>query len=176
MLKIMKWHKIEVEFLSLELKIKVFIFLKRLCRVISIKECIGDLPILQSGEDSSVANHKAMSHTPSMLEKMSFVKDGKGRECIPEHLRPRSGDVRKYIRYKSKEPSIAITGDMRKVFHYEQNRALSARELARLQSFPDDFIFYGTSIDIQQQIGNAVPPKLAKAIAKQARIYLEKLS
>ncbi|TQR31296.1 DNA (cytosine-5-)-methyltransferase [Campylobacter sp. MIT 99-7217] len=140
---------------------------------ISIKECIGDLPPLKSGENSKIPNHKAMLHSKQMLEKMSFVKDGLGRECIPEELRPKSGDVRKYIRYKSNEPSITITGDMRKVFHYSQNRALSARELARLQSFPDSFIFYGNSIDIQQQIGNAVPVKLAHLIAKEVKKYLE---
>lgn len=62
---------------------------------------------------------------------------------------------------------------MRKVFHYSQNRALTARELARIQSFPDDFIFYGNSIDIQQQIGNAVPPLLAQKIANQVKIFLD---
>lgn len=92
---------------------------------------------------------------------------------IPEKLRPRSGDVRKYIRYNSRKPSITVTGDMRKVFHYSQNRALSPRELARIQTFPDTFIFKGNSISIQQQIGNAVPPKLAEAIAKEVKKSLK---
>ena len=153
-----------------------FVFPKKQSQKINIKECIGDLPMLNNGETSQVPNHNAMVHSAQMLEKMSFVKDGCGRECIPNEIRPQSGDIRKYIRYNSKEPSITITGDMRKVFHYNQNRALTARELARIQSFPDDFIFYGNSIDIQQQIGNAVPPKLAKLIAIQAREYLEKIS
>ena len=156
-------------------KQKGFVFPTKESKKISIKECIGDLQTLKSGENSTMPNHNAMTHSTQMLEKMSFVKDGCGRECIPMALRPKSGDIRKYIRYNSKEPSITITGDMRKVFHYEQNRALTARELARIQSFPDDFIFYGNSIDIQQQIGNAVPPKLAKFIAVQARQYLDSL-
>ena len=62
---------------------------------------------------------------------------------------------------------------MRKIFHYNQNRALSPRELARLQTFPDNFIFEGNSISIQQQIGNAVPPKLAKAIAEEVKKTLK---
>ena len=56
---------------------------------------------------------------------------------------------------------------------FRSNRALTARELARIQSFPDDFIFEGTSIQIQQQIGNAVPPKLAYQIALQVEEALD---
>ena len=132
----------------------------------SVLEAIGSLPKLKSGESSSVRNHEAMNHTKSMLKKMSFIGDGKGREEIPIKLRPTSGDVRKYIRYDSSKPSICITGDMRKVFHYSQNRALTVRELARLQTFPDNFEFLGPKISQQQQVGNAVPPALSEKIAK----------
>jgi len=106
-----------------------------------------------------------MTHSNQMLEKMSYVSDGGSREEIPVKLRPKSGDVRKYIRYKSDKPSVCVTGDMRKIFHYEQNRALTVRELAKLQSYPDDFVFMGTKISQQQQVGNSVPPKMAEAIA-----------
>ncbi len=132
---------------------------------ISVKEAIDDLPILNSGEESNILNHKAMKHTDQMLQKMSFIKDGGSREDIPLNLRPKSGDVRKYIRYDSKKPSVTVTGDMRKIFHYSQNRALSVRELARLQTFPDSFEFKSNSIAQQQQVGNAVPPLMAYAIA-----------
>ena len=139
----------------------------------TIKEVIGDLPPLASGEKSNIPNHIAMSHSEQMLEKMSYIKDGGDRYDIPEELRPKSGDVRKYIRYDSTRPSVCVTGDMRKIFHYEQNRALTCRELARIQSFPDSFVFEGKSIQIQQQIGNAVPPKLAKFLAEQAKETLD---
>ena len=140
----------------------------------TIKTVIDDLPKLESGECSDIPNHVAMKHTSQMLKKMSYVKDGGDRFDIPEELRPKSGDARKYIRYNSQKPSVCVTGDMRKIFHYEQNRALTARELARIQSFPDDFVFEGTSIQIQQQIGNAVPPILAKKIAEQVEEALDK--
>ena len=141
--------------------------------VITVEEALRGLPKLKSGETSSIPNHNAMKHSEKMLEKMSYVKDGGNRQDIPEEIRPKSGDIRKYIRYNSKEPSICITGDMRKVFHYEQNRALTGRELARIQTFPDEFIFKGNAGKVQQQIGNAVPPKLAFKIANSIREALD---
>ena len=106
-----------------------------------------------------------MNHSKQMLGKMKYVSNGGNRNEIPADIRPKSGDIRKYIKYNSNKPSITITGDMRKVFHHSQNRALTVRELARLQSYPDNFIFEGTSISQQQQVGNSVPPLMAEAIA-----------
>lgn len=134
---------------------------------ITISEAIGDLPPLCSGEKSNIPLHCSMNHSAQMLEKMKYVKDGGDRKDIPFELRPKSGDIRKYIRYNSQKPSFCVTGDMRKIFHYSQNRALTCRELARLQTFPDSYIFEGSSIQIQQQIGNAVPCKLAYEVAKE---------
>ncbi len=135
-------------------------------KYITVKEALRDLPPLSAGEESIIPNHIAMAHSNQMLEKMSYISDGGNRQEIPVNLRPKSGDVRKYIRYKSNEPSVCVTGDMRKIFHYDQNRALTVRELAKLQSYPDDFIFKGSKISQQQQVGNSVPPKMAEAIAE----------
>lgn len=132
---------------------------------LSVKEALSSYPKLESGEESSIPNHIAMSHSEQMLNKMSYVGDGGNRDEIPIEIRPKSGDVRKYIKYSSNKPSVCVTGDMRKIFHYEQNRALTVRELARLQSFPDNFVFKGNRISQQQQVGNSVPPKMAEAIA-----------
>lgn len=132
----------------------------------TIKDAIDKYPPLESGQTSDIPNHEAMEHSTQMLEKMSYVKDGGGRKDIPEQIRPGKGDIRKYIRYDSSKPSICITGDMRKVFHYGQNRALTVRELAAIQSYPDNFIFLGNKIKQQQMVGNSVPPLLAKAIAE----------
>ena len=150
-----------------------FEFPKKTNKYITIKEALKGLPELKSGETSNIPNHNAMHHSKQMLEKMSYVKDGGDRNDIPEELRPKSGDIRKYIRYNSKEPSICITGDMRKVFHFNQNRALTGRELARIQTFPDNFIFKGNTGKVQQQIGNAVPPKLAFQIANSVKEVLD---
>ena len=139
---------------------------KEIDSYVSVKEALSSYPKLESGEESSIPNHIAMSHSEQMLNKMSYVSDGGDRNEIPVKIRPTSGDVRKYIKYASDRPSVCVTGDMRKIFHYEQNRALTVRELAKLQSFPDDFIFKGNRISQQQQVGNSVPPKMAEAIAK----------
>ena len=133
---------------------------------ISVKEALSKYPKLESGEESTIPNHIAMSHSEQMLYKMSYVSDGGDRNEIPVKVRPTSGDVRKYIKYASDKPSVCVTGDMRKIFHYEQNRALTVRELAKLQSFPDDFVFKGNRISQQQQVGNSVPPQMAEAIAE----------
>lgn len=139
---------------------------KTVQKYVTVKEALDSFPTLESGEESIIPNHIAMNHSDQMLEKMKYVKDGGSRAEIPQYIRPKSGDIRKYIRYKSDEPSVCVTGDMRKIFHYEQNRALTVRELAKLQSYPDDFIFKGSKISQQQQVGNSVPPKMAEAIAE----------
>lgn len=140
---------------------------------VTIKDAINDLPPLKSGEKSIIPNHVAMKHSEQMLKKMSYVKDGGTKEDIPITLRPLKGDARKYIRYNSAKPSICITGDMRKVFHYTQNRALTVRELARIQTYPDSFIFEGSAISQQQQVGNSVPPLFAEALAESVKEILE---
>lgn len=140
----------------------------------TIKDAIDHFPVLSSGESCDrIINHESMNHGREMLEKMKFVKDGGGREDIPKEFGEIKGDIRKYIRYDSKKPSICVTGDMRKVFHYSQNRALTVRELATLQDFPEDFKFLGTKSSQQQQVGNAVPVKLALSVAKCIKQMLD---
>ncbi len=139
----------------------------------TVKQAIYDLPTLNSGDSSSIPNHIAMNHSVQMLKKMSYISDGGDRTEIPKSIRPQSGDVRKYIRYQGDKPSITVTGDMRKVFHFNQNRALTVRELARLQTFPDSFVFQSSKISQQQQVGNAVPPLMAEIIANTLKISLK---
>lgn len=154
-----------VIFIGNRISDKIIFPTKTIDKRLSIKEAIDNLPKLNSGEKSNIPNHVSMKHSEQMLKKMSYVSDGGDRTEIPLSLRPKTGDVRKYIRYKSSEPSVCVTGDMRKIFHYSQNRALTVRELATLQTFPINFVFKGSTISQQQQVGNSVPPVLAKEIA-----------
>jgi len=75
-------------------------------------------------------------------------------------------------RYNSKKQSLTIDTGHRTHFHYKYNRIPSVRENARLQSFHDDFIFYGSKQQQYKQVGNAVPPLLGKAVATKLKEYL----
>lgn len=92
-----------------------------------------------------------------------------------------SGYANTYSRLVETEPSTTITNNLTipsalRCIHYRDNRALSPREGARLQSFPDWFNFSGNMTKVSMQIGNAVPPLLAMAMAEQIKLFMEKLN
>ena len=99
---------------------------------------------------------------------------------IPKEYRLTSGYDNTYGRLIENQPSTTITNNMStpsglRCIHYEENRALTPREGARIQSFPDWFEFVGTKKDITTQIGNAVPPLLAMKIATQIEKVLSEV-
>ena len=87
------------------------------------------------------------------------------------------GDSRKFneawTRYHSEKPSKTIDTGHRNHFHYKWNRVPSVRENARLQSFPDEFVFLGNKTQQYRQVGNAVPPLLGKVLGTQLINYLK---
>lgn len=109
------------------------------------------------------------------------VKQGQGKNdfnalvdegVIDVKYRLTSGYANTYGRLVANQPSTTITNNLctpsgLRCIHYEQNRALTPREGARIQSFPDWFEFYGTRTEVTKQIGNAVPPLLAMGIARK---------
>lgn len=135
------------------------------------------------GTQESVTGHKAARHDDNMVEMISHISDGGDRSEIPDELQPSSGYHNSYSRLKSDEPAVAITSNMSKpssarCIHPFQDRGLTPREGARLQTFPDYYEFEGGLVSIRQQIGNAVPPYLGEAIGyylKQA-VYDRELS
>ena len=103
-----------------------------------------------------------------------LVDDGK----LDEKYRLTSGYNNTYGRLYANKPCTTITNNMStpsglRCIHYEQNRPLTPREGARIQSFPDWFVFCGNRSEIRTQIGNAVPPLLAMKLAKQIERLLE---
>lgn len=126
---------------------------------------------------SQPSDHTAVGHRPRFIEMMSYIPEGRSaidpeiNAQIPEDIRPGSGYPNSYMRIKRDNPAPTITRNFTtpssaNCIHPTQNRALSLREGARCQSFPDTFTFLGTTEEKRLQIGNAVPPLLAKALGE----------
>lgn len=118
-------------------------------------------------------NHQLTEHKEKTVEIISLVPDGGNYKDLPEHLK----DTRKvniaWTRLNSQKPSFTIDTGHRHHFHYKFNRVPTVRESARIQSFPDDFIFLGSKTSQYRQVGNAVPPLLAKHLAEKLKEYLD---
>jgi DNA (cytosine-5)-methyltransferase 1 len=129
---------------------------------ISVKEAIDDLKDLP--EDFENLQQIYTKHTPKFIQKIENTEIG-------------SSVLKKYsesfYRCYPDRPSNTVKENHGGVFvHYEKNRVMTPRELARLQSFPDDFVFKGTKSSMLIQLGNAVPCGLSNAIAKQVKKLL----
>lgn len=121
------------------------------------------------GDSERLSSHRAASHSEEMVEMISHIPDGGDRTAIPDELQPSSGYHNSYSRLQSDAPAVAITSNMSKpssarCIHPFQDRGLTPREGARLQTFPDSYRFEGGLVTRRRQIGNAVPPYLAEAL------------
>ncbi len=165
---------------------------------LTLMEAIGDLPRIGTGESSSVyatapqneyqkrmrggqkelLDHNASNYGEKMQEILRVIPAGGSIKDLPPRLRPKSGYCNTYARLMPDEPSPTITRNFgtpssSRCVHPYQPRALSTREGARLQGFPDDYRFVGGKQSKNLQIGNAVPPILGEAIARVVRKALD---
>lgn len=166
---------------------------------VTLKEAIGDLPILKSGQSKDyyesaanneflefvradksivVTEHTAPKNGPHLIRIMEALKDGQSKDSLPEDIRPKSGYGNTYAKLWWERPSTTITRNFAcpsssRCIHPRDSRAMSIREGARLQSFPDDYKFYGSDGMKRLEIGNAVPPLLSVAIAKQMLLAIK---
>src|SRR3989338_780438 len=118
-------------------------------------------------------NHEIIVHTEKTRGIIAMVPDGGNYKNLPKKL----WDTRKvniaWTRLNSKKPSYTIDTGHNHIFHYKYNRVPTTRETARIQSFPDKFIFWGKNkASHLKQVGNAAPPKLAAAIGKKLLKYI----
>ena len=154
----------------------------------TLLDVIGDLPQIDAGgggdiiidntfKSKKIYNHKAMKHSPSLIERLSHVPVGGGLQDVPRNLlndhlinmlngKYGSGGHAKniYGRLDWNKPAGTIVAGIDKVtcgrfVHPTSHRLLTPRECARIQSFSDDFIFSGSLVAQYYMIGNAVPPK-----------------
>ncbi len=120
-----------------------------------------------------VRNHVAASHSDHVKEIIALVPDGGNYKDLPEEFAHTRNFHVAWTRFASDKPAPTIDTGHRHHFHYKYNRVPTVRECARLQSFPDDFIFLGNKTQQFRQVGNAVPPIMAQEIAKQVIETLE---
>lgn len=120
----------------------------------------------------SIHNHQVTNHTEQTKKIIALVPDGGNYKNLPKSLQGTRKVNIAWTRLNSKKPSFTIDTGHNHHFHYKFNRVPTTRESARLQSFPDTFIFSGKKNDQLKQVGNAVPPLLGEEIAYQLLKYL----
>lgn len=159
----------------------------------TIWDAISDLAFLNSGEGKEeqnypypattdyekemrfgstvLKNHVATKHSKLALERLAMIPENAGKEVLPEDQLTKSIYSGTWTRMRKNEESVTITTrfdtpSSGKFTHPFLNRAITVREAARIQSFPDTFIFLGKKGSQMKQVGNAVPPRLSAAIAR----------
>lgn len=173
---------------------------KTVDKIVTVRDAISDLSYLESGQgeyeqdyllpissdyqklmregSTKLYNHKASNHKQVAIEKLKMIPPEKGKEFLPEELIGNQKFKTTWGRLKWDEVSPTIDTRFDASSNGTNNhpylhRAITPREAARIQSFDDKFIFYGSKVHIRKQIGNAVPPLLAKAIADKIDKTLE---
>ena len=172
---------------------KEFIFPQQTVeQLVTSYEALSDLPenSLEDGSDypiptncdyqklmrcnsSKIYNHQITEHSDKTKEIIALVPDGGNYKNLPPELQQTRKVHIAWTRLNSQKPSFTIDTGHRHHFHYKWNRIPTVRESARIQSFPDDFIFLGTKTSQYKQVGNAVPPLMAEAIAKKLKETLD---
>ena len=170
-----------------------FIFPKQIGEhLITAFEALSDLPenSLENGNDyplqvncdyqklmrrnaTKIFNHQITEHSEKTKKIIALVPDGGNYKNLPPELQQTRKVHIAWTRLNSQKPSFTIDTGHRHHFHYKWNRIPTVRESARIQSFPDDFIFLGSKTSQYKQVGNAVPPLMAEAIAKKIKETLD---
>lgn len=157
---------------------KTFAVPKPSGRIKTCQEALMDIP-------ASAANQEPTRQTEAVVERLSLIPEGwniwQAEEAglLPDRLKLNVKGARLsqiYRRLDSSKPAYTITGSGgggTHVYHWRENRALTNRERARLQTFPDDFVFCGSKESVRKQIGMAVPCDGAQIILEALLMTLE---
>lgn len=178
-----------------QMKKNIVAFPKPTGKHVTVNEAISDMTPLESGEGvditpyltppaneyqrkmrkgmrDGVKNHQATAHSAIAIKRMKMIPKGMGKEVLPPEHRTKSIYSGTWCRLIEDDIAATITTrfdtpSSGRFTHPTQNRCITVREAARIQSFPDSFVFYGTKTSQMKQVGNAVPPIFANAIAKE---------
>lgn len=123
---------------------------------------------------NNLLNHVTTIHTEKTRNIIALVPDGGNYKSLPLELQQTRKVNIAWTRMDSSKPCFTIDTGHNHHFHYRANRVPTVRESARIQSFPDDFEFLGIKTSQLKQVGNAVPPLLAKALAESIAEIIEK--
>ena len=156
---------------------------------LTTKDAIGDLPLVEDYFDNlpipysskakndyqvrmrkgskQLFNHWSVAHTEQTKSIIALVPDGGNYKDLPKRLQNTRRVNIAWTRMASYLPSFTIDAGHNHHFHYKANRVPTVRECARIQSFPDTFVFLGNKTSQYRQVGNAVPPLLAEVLAKR---------
>ncbi len=129
----------------------------------------NEFQTLMRQNSDRVRNHIAASHSERVRHIISLVPAGGNYHSLPPELQKCRNFHVAWTRFPDDAPAPTIDTGHRHHFHYKECRVPTVRECARLQSFPDDFIFYGNKTQQFRQVGNAVPPLMAKALGNAIR-------
>ena len=167
---------------------------------LKLSDAISDLPFIKSSEESfeyasepkndfqklmrknapkRLMDHNAPNNNGKLIKIMENLPDGGTPEDLPVELRPRSGFANTYCKLWWNRPSTTITRNLStpsssRCIHPRAPRPLTTREGARIQCFPDDYIFYGSRSDKNLQIGNAVPTVLSLALKESIKKHFHR--
>ena len=140
----------------------------------------SEKPLLkQLRNNDRIENHFITATKETAQERFEALKEGGNFHTLPDYLKSTYSDGKRtqstiYLKLKYDEPSGTVVNVRKSMWvHPALSRALSVREAARLQTFPDSYVFKGTKDSQYQQVGNAVPPILANAIANQITLYMD---
>lgn len=166
---------------------------------VTIEDALSDMPTMESGEEKNeyattpknefqkfvhdsdkLRDNLSPRNGEHLIKLMKALPDGGSKDDLPVEIRPKSGFGNTYAKMWWKKPAPTITRNFAcpsssRCIHPRDSRALSTREGARLQSFPDSYKFYGSTSMKNLEIGNAVPPLLSVALANAvAKFFSEK--
>ena len=122
---------------------------------------------IMRGDCNTLYNHVATNHKDFVKETIALVPEGGNYKDLPAGVGESRTFHMAWTRLDGNAPARTVDTGHRNLFHYELNRVPTVRENARIQSFPDSFVFKGSRTKQDRQVGNAVPPLLGQALAEE---------